>query len=260
MEHPTSLSPFDDGGVPPVAVCVLCGLGTCACEPPPSRALPGLPWEDASLPWAARLWETALVGSLDPQRTFGALPPGTVTSALVFGALAESLAVGSFAAWGVALAALVAPRWLGPLLASPGALTLGLGLLALVSLVMLALHAVWGVCLELGAGRKAGRRDLRQGLRFGLYACGWDLVTSPLGALCSLFTTGPLWRRLSPIAAAVRAPRLAQRAYLERCRGFDVAARRAAVQLCVLAFGLGLGLVLLAMAGGLLLAARRFGY
>src|SRR4030095_15471169 len=39
--------------------------------------------------------------------------------------------------------------------------------------------------------RRAGSRKRGRGVRFGLYACGWDLVTLPLGLFVVALADGP---------------------------------------------------------------------
>ena len=98
-----------------------------------------------------------------------------------------------------------------------------------------------------------------RGLRFGLYACGWDLLTSPIGMLAALVTRGPRlgW---APVGAAARAPGLAQRAYLERCLGVDGAAQRRSRRWAVSALSGGMLLVVLIFVAALMSLASRFGY
>jgi len=257
-----------DGVAPPIAMCVVCGLTLCGCAPKQRPILNGLAWEDPEQRWWVRLWRTALAASVEPQRFFGELPPGNMTAALTFATCAEVFALGS-----LALPAAFALWWLAPelvrqVLADPAAC----GMLALswVAFVvcMLALHALWGACLQWGAQLpvRAGWPDLqgtrnvgRSGVRFGLYACGWDLLTSPIGLLATLLVHGPR-RAWAPIGAAVRAPGLAQRAYLERGLGADGAAQRRARRLSVLVLSGGMLLVIALFATVVLSLARRFGY
>jgi hypothetical protein len=251
----------EEGIAPPVALCVRCGLTFCAgCAAlAPLSPDSTLPWEGSARHWLIRLWQTALATSVEPQKFFGELPLGRVAPALGFALLAEAVALGSVALLAGAALQLCAPEFTRLLLASTearrsfGALWVGSVLL------MVVLHTLWGLCLDLGAGRRTRSQSWAQGLRFGLYACGWDLLTSPAGALSALVARGPLgaW---APIAAAARAPMLAQRAYLEVCRGFGVEERRRAVRLSMFVIGAALLLVVLCLVGALILLARHFGY
>jgi len=59
-----------------------------------------------------------------------------------------------------------------------------------LALWMVAAHATHGAALDVGARRQGGRSQRKRALRFGLYACGWDLMTGPLGAIWILTTRG----------------------------------------------------------------------
>jgi hypothetical protein len=251
----------DDEAVPPVSVCVICGLAQCGgCAPARIDGLPRIAWEEGSTRnCVGRLWQTALSSSTDPALVFGELRAGPVGPALTFAFLAEALALGSLVLLGSALLWFLAPDLATQLLYHPGAVAAGFGLLAGSVLLMLVLHVLWGICLEIGGGFGNGRVDIRLGARFGLYACGWDLMTSPLGLFWSLLIAGPR-RGLAAVGSAARAARPAQHAYLEVRRGYDADARRGAVRLAVVV----VGVVVLSTGAGLLAAmlwlARQLGY
>jgi hypothetical protein len=254
----------DDSVAPPIAVCVRCGLTSCAgCAAAPRPAF-AVAWEDPGQAWWRRLWRTALASSLEPQRFFGQLPRGNVSEALTFALCAELFALGSLALLGAFGLWCIAPGLVHELLASSAACrTLLLTWVAFV-LSMLLLHALWGACLDWGAqgskGHPAPRGSAgKNGVRFGLYACGWDLLTSPIGMLAALLTRGPRlgW---APVGAAARAPGLAQRAYLERCLGADGAAQRRARRCAMIALSGGMLLVVLLFVAALVSLASRFGY
>jgi hypothetical protein len=59
-----------------------------------------------------------------------------------------------------------------------------------VSACVVVAHAAHGVALDVGAARQGARPQRRRALRAGLYACGWDLMASPLGALHTLVSRG----------------------------------------------------------------------
>jgi hypothetical protein len=59
-----------------------------------------------------------------------------------------------------------------------------------LALWMVVAHASHGAALDVGARRVGGRPQRRRALRYGLYACGWDLMTGPLGAIWMLFSRG----------------------------------------------------------------------
>jgi hypothetical protein len=190
---------------------------------------------------------------------FGELAPGRLAPALGFALLAETLALGSLGLLGALGVWAGLPDLAYQIIRHPEALAAVAALFGGSVLLMLILHLLWGISLVVGGSFGSGKASLRHGARFGLYACGWDLMTSPLGLVCSLLQRGPL-RGLGPVGAAARAPRPAQRAYLSTCRGFDERARRRAVRLAVVVVG---GLVA-AVGAGLFVAlwwlARQLGY
>src|SRR5690606_1195891 len=81
-----------------------------------------------------------------------------------------------------------------------------------LALVMVLLHVAHGVSLD-RAARQQGSRQTGLGLRFGLYACGWDLVTLPFGLLLLTLTDGP-FTALRHSGRGVTAPNRAALAYL----------------------------------------------
>jgi hypothetical protein len=70
------------------------------------------------------------------------------------------------------------------------------------------------------AAKKVGSTKRGRGLRFGLYACGWDLVTLPLGLVVLLFTDGPGGVKKA-LGLAISVPNRAARAYLSVVHGLD---------------------------------------
>jgi hypothetical protein len=256
---------LDDWPAPPVSFCATCGRTECAgCLPENVGAVPfGLPWEQSHASALSRLWETATIGSLEPERTFAGLPEGRVAPALGFAFAAETLALGSVALCIVGSLALLAPATALELLDSrPVQVGASLALIGSI-LLMVALHALWGYCLEAGAQRGArtplGAASRAQGLRFGLYACGWDLLTSPAGVLHGLVSRGPLglW---SPLIAAARAPRAALHAYLGGCRALDAEARREALRRSTRTLAVALLILIAAMGLTAIAIARWLGY
>jgi Tfp pilus assembly protein PilN len=107
------------------------------------------------------------------------------------------------------------------------------------------------------AARREGSRQSGRGLRFGLYACGWDLVTLPLGLLVLMLTDGPL-SALRHSARGLTAPNSAAVAYAQHVHRFerDVAVR-AARRAVTLVFVPVVALIVVGFAAGLMWAARR---
>jgi len=241
-------------------VCVSCGQSSCSgCAPVGAPPRSVLPWEDSRRHWLVRLWQTAVASGLEPERMFGELAPGRVAPALGFALLAETLALGSLGVLGAVAVWLSLPDLARQIVSHPEALGAASALFVGSVLLMLLLHLAWGISLDLGAAFGSGKANVRHGARFGLYACGWDLMTSPLGLICSLLFRGPV-RGLLPVGAAARAARPAQRAYLTICRGFDDAARRRASSLAMAV----VGSVVVALGVGLFVAvwwlSRQLGY
>ena len=87
------------------------------------------------------------------------------------------------------------------------------------------------------------------GLRYALYACGWDLLTSPFGVAAG-FVEGGIARALSEARMGVRVPRHATRAYLQSARQLDETGARRAVWTA----GLATGALVLAGAGSAVFA------
>jgi hypothetical protein len=91
-----------------------------------------------------------------------------------------------------------------------------------LALWMVAAHATHGAALDRGASRQGGRPQRRRALRFGLYACGWDLMAGPLGAVYALFTSGRAG--VAELArSSVRVPGRASRALLSGVYGLPPA-------------------------------------
>lgn len=218
-----------------------------------------VPWERPGAGVAARLWATAKLGTLSPDSFFAALPPGGVAAPLVFGALSELLAALGLSATLGALALAVVPGLLAELAGNAPLRGVILHAVAWgvpgLALAMVALHAGHGLALD-AAARRAGSRTSGRGLRFGLYSCGWDLVTLPLGLLLLTLTDGPL-SALRYSARGLTAPNAAAVAYLVHVHRFErEVALRASRRAVGMVFVPMLALVVLAFGAGLFWAAR----
>jgi hypothetical protein len=252
----------DDGAldwadVPAAVVCAFCGKPDCqGCiaideATNASGVVAILPWERPGLGWLTRLWATARLATLSHREMFASLPEGAVRPALGFACLAElSAALGLAVCFGglFALAPDVASTvWHDPYLRGllVRAVTLGIPGLALL---MITLHALHGLLVD-RAARRAGSRKRGRGLRFGLYACGWDLVTLPLGLLVVIVTEGlSAARRAAGLALTV--PNQATRAYLTGVHALDPelaqrATRRANGQTAFASLGLLVSIAML---------------
>ncbi len=225
--------------VPAAVVCAHCGSATCVgqCleEDDPthsSRVLAIVPWERPGNGWWGRLWSTARLTTVHHAVFFGSLPSGDLAAAARFAVITELLAVTTHFAFGGCLLALLLPRTTSSVVGDPQLLSLVArvvcGSIPALAMLMVFLHAVHGLALDWSAARWGGRQRL--GLRFGLYSCGWDLVTLPLGLLALAITAGPgTALRAAPLGITL--PTRAARSYLRGVQGLDEPAALASARL-----------------------------
>ena len=190
---------------PAAIVCARCGSAECpGCEPlesgdtTASGVVVFVPWERPQGGFIARLWGTTRASTEGADAFFSHLPDGPLGPSLGFALVGETMAVGSsvatffglglggfslafpaltaFAlrdhAWQAALLRIVSTAWLS------------------FTLVLVSAHALHGAMLHLMATREGASGNVRKALRFGLYAVGWDIATSPLGLVIALFAGG----------------------------------------------------------------------
>ena len=229
-------SAFDLVEVPATVVCAVCGtpdcLGCAVDEPTNASGVVAIiPWERPGVGFFRRLWQTSTLATVHARTFFGALPDGDVSPALAFALVCETFAVTGLGCAGALLALAFLPELPRLMLEDPSLRRLVLrGTLSGIFVLMLAMvsvHAAHGVALDLAARRLGGRRTGR-GLRFGLYACGWDLITLPFGLLTTALVDGmTAARRAAPLG--LTAPLQAAEAYLIGLHGLTPdTARRAA--------------------------------
>jgi len=154
---------------------------------------------------------------------------GSLTAALTFAFACEFWAVLSFSLpWGLGFFALF-PRLTFQMLSSPSVLLLGSGIFIAIVIAVIGIHLVWGASLEWGIARTKTKAQFASGLRFGFYACGWDLITSPAGYLLLSLQEGrkAAW---DTFRAGARVPRRAMNAYLEKGRQVSAAKQKTAVR------------------------------
>lgn len=217
----------DDGAdsleVPAAVVCAFCGRGDCSgClveEPTHASGVVAIvPWERPGNGAWGRLLATAQASTRGAETFFAALPSGSALPALSFAVVAELVAVGSVAALIVPLVVFGVPNLLGEFVTN-GATRVAVAASTLVGIVgfaalLVGTHAVHGIALGRGARRAgAAKADRSRALRFGLYACGWDLCSSPAGALGVAFGEG-IVSALVLFGASVTAPGRATTALL----------------------------------------------
>ncbi|HYP75501.1 MAG TPA: hypothetical protein VER12_06095 [Polyangiaceae bacterium] len=255
-------SAFDLIDVPATVVCAGCGDPACVgcvVEEPTNQSgvVAIIPWERPGIGFWRRLWQTSTLTTLHARTFFGALPEGEISTALSFALVCETLAVSGLALGAAALALLFLPSLPGLLRDDPalrGTILRGsaAGVVMLVA-AMVSLHAVHGVALDVAA-RRYGSRRFGRGLRFGLYGCGWDLVTLPLGLFVTALSGGiAAARKAAPLG--LTAPAQASEAFLIGMHGLNaetarLAARRAAyftIAPVLLTLAIGVLVVLIAL-------------
>lgn len=209
--------------VPAAVVCLVCGELDCTgCEDRDlsrSGIVAIVAWERPAMPALTRLWATARSTTRDAESFFELLPDGPVMPALRFAAICELLASFSMLLLIIPVAAVVAPEWLRHLASDPHAQGLVLrvvvlGVPAFAALLVFA-HTVHALAIDVGASASGARKARSRALRFGLYACGWDLVMGPLGAVVVTMKEG-LAAGLG-VLDLVSVPGRATRAFLRGC-------------------------------------------
>lgn len=207
--------------VPAAVLCATCGQSDCpgciAASENESGVIAIIPWERGGSVWT-RLWATANATTQGAESFFAVMPDGEIPPAMRFAVLAELLAVASMAAVLVPLAALALPTLAlqvahDPSLRASALRWIGLGVPAL-ALWMVIAHATHGAALDAGARLQGGPPQRRRAVRYGLYACGWDLMSGPLGAVVTVATKG-LRAGLELFDLAVRVPGKASQALLQ---------------------------------------------
>ena len=247
----------DSFEVPAAILCAFCGRGDCAgCsagDEQGSGVVAIVPWERPGLSSWTRLWATARATTQNADVFFVSLPDGALPPALRFAILAELLAVASMFALLLPFAVLAMPTLAAEIIATEETREIAfkwvaLGVPALASWMVIA-HMTHGAALDRGARRCGARPQPRRALRFGLYACGWDLMTAPLGALVTLFSQGAR-AMLELLALVMTVPPRAASAYLTGAHGLDAqaasrAGRGGTLGVVVLSILTGLGLLAL---------------
>jgi len=223
--------------VPAAVVCASCGEPDCpGClaldeSTHASGVVAIVPWERPGLSVLSRLWATARLATLSPREMFSGLPDGDLRAPLTFGILAEALAVAGLAPLLFGLT-LIAPDMVQVALRDPAVRDLLLRACSIagpaLALLMVVLHVIHGLMID-RAARRAGSRKRGRGLRFGLYSCGWDLVTLPLGLFVVALSDGPAAAGRA-LAAALTTPALATRAYLGGFHALEPQRARAAAR------------------------------
>jgi len=233
-----------DQDVPPVIACANCGQVLCdGCAPKQAheesdarpKARGTLPWEHKTQgSYLRSLTLTALETAHPDQACFRHRQAGSSLRALHFALAAETLAITSFALpWALGFCALF-PKLALRLAHSPQAVAIVGLILGVLIVGVVMLHMVWGGALEWAIARQGTPAAYALGQRFGFYACGWDLLSSPAGLLLVSVYQGTSAAR-SALSAGIAVPRHALSAYLEEGRAIAAAQHRSVVRTC---FGL----------------------
>jgi hypothetical protein len=209
--------------VPAAVVCLVCGEADCVgCEDREqsrSGIVAIVAWERPAMPALTRLWSTARSTTRDAEAFFELLPDGPVMPALRFAAICELLAASSMLLAFLPFAAVFAPDWLRHIALDPHARSIALRVLFLgvpgFAAFLVLLHTVHALSIDLGASNSGARRARSRALRFGLYACGWDLVMGPLGAIVVAFKEGAT--AALGVLELASVPGRATRAFLRGC-------------------------------------------
>jgi hypothetical protein len=262
---PSAVDPIDDAAlelveVPAAVVCALCGKPECpGCmgleEPTNASGVVAIvPWERPGHGWVTRLWSTARLTTLSHREFFSGLPEGGWQAPLAFAVLCEA-----FAAFGLSLCVgavvVLLPDVARTLLVDAELRavllrTLAVGLPGL-AVTMVSLHALHGVLID-RAARRLGSKKRGRGLRFGLYACGWDLVTMPFGLLLVALSEGAgAAKRAASLGLSV--PNQAARAYLTGVHALDAERAKRAAKKAVGATGFAAVVLLVAFGAVLVL-------
>jgi hypothetical protein len=184
--------------VPAAVLCAICGQADCTgCTPADEQAsgvMAIVPWERPGGTAWSRLWTTAMATTQGAEAFFAALPDGAIPPAVRFAIVAEVLAVGSMVTVLLPVAALALPQLALQVIGDPTMRVRALAWFAVgvptLAAWMVVAHATHGAALDVGARGQGARPQRRRALRFGLYACGWDLMTGPLGAIWLLVARG----------------------------------------------------------------------
>jgi hypothetical protein len=238
--------------VPPASLCARCGSPLCegCAGPGVSLSVSPIAWESGG-PLVERFWATARASAVRPELVFGKLRDGPVLPACCFAIAVELIALGSVAGAAVGVCWLLLPDFAeamaGAVLSNRPLTWVVLGLVPALAVLMVLLHAAWGVALEVGARLAGASWRPARGLRFAFYSCGWDLLTSPAGLVFGFFSGGALQAWQETLRAA-RVPRAAMDAYLCQSRALpperSVRARR--IVLALMAAPVLIGVLVLA--------------
>ncbi len=258
---PTERDDFVDSEVPAAVVCAHCGDADCpGCRNEQTRSgvVAIVPWERPGASAWTRLWTTARATTFEADRFFESMPDGPITPALRFAFASEMIASAAMALAGLVPIAIVAPRWIKHVLLdeASSALRLAIAGVPALAIILIAAHVAHGWALDRGARRAGVPGAMTRGLRFGLYATGWDLVLGPVGVLVVAFSEG-LRRSFSIAGLGMGLPGRSARAFLRGCYRLDGKSAEPALRASYLTAGIATAVgaiaVIAALAAALLL-------
>jgi len=227
---------FDQVDVPAAVVCAYCGDADCpGCERELSQSgvVAVVPWERRDGASLGTLWSTARATTFEPEVFFAVMPDGPVAPSIGFALACETIAVSAMLAFALPVVAIAFPLWMHHVLFDAPARDFAIRALIAgipsVALLLASAHAVHGLALGRGARKAGGTTSRTRALRFGLYACGWDLVVGPLGAAVLMVREG--WAAgFGVLGVSVGLPTRAARGFLRGAGGLEGAAARAAIR------------------------------
>ncbi|HEX4340314.1 MAG TPA: hypothetical protein VH062_30610 [Polyangiaceae bacterium] len=238
-----ALPALDDGDLrdfPAAIICVTCGRTDCVGCTAPERRPAATPWESSGAPVWRRLWQTARLATVDGETFFAALQDGSVASALGFAFSCEMLAIASLALAWLPVVYVIAPHFVEAVATDQerrGAVAFALSAaVPILAVMMVVLHVLWAGGLELGLRLGGAKGRATHCLRYALYSCGWDLVTSPFGFAAGWASSG-LRGATGELRAAVRIPRFATVAYIGRARNVSERKGRRALRVAAMLTG-----------------------
>lgn len=228
-----------ESDIPPITTCATCGDPRCeGCVFVPSHEPESdghflIPWEREGRSFRT-LTQTAEDTATSASGFFGRFGRGSIGAALGFALLCESGAILAYSLLWITGAFVAFPRLSWHLLTSP--LLVGFAATIFLTLVLFVVfvHALAGAALEWSIARTVGTPDYNRGLRMGLYSCGWDLLTSPIGVFLS-FRREPRTGLWSLFVAGATVPRRATEIYLRDCRKLAATDRLRAIRTAIFA-------------------------
>ena len=214
-------SDVDAFDVPAAIVCAHCGKPECpGCAGfglKSSGVIAIVPWERPHGNAWSRMLTTAKVTTQNAELFFSSMPDGEISAAIAFAFFAELLAVLSMLLVLFSGFLTLFPGYVFELARDELTRRAFLGWLAVgvpgLTTWVIAAHAMHGAALNHGAQQQGAANQSKRALRFGLYACGWDVMNGPIGLAATFMSSGVV-STLGLVADALRVPNAASMALL----------------------------------------------